>query len=252
VGQLAWLARCVSSRSWRRNGEAGCAAKGGRGFVVVDVETTGLDPDVDRVVEVALIRTDARGRVLSQWSTRVNPGGPIGAGAVHGITAADLVGAPRFSEVVPEVTARLAGRAVVAHHARFDVGFLAAEFTRAGWMLPALPVLCTYEASVHYLPGLGRRRLGDCCAAAGVPLTDAHSALGDARATAGLLQVYLDPRDGVPPRPEDRRLPRQATRVRGAQHPSRLRRLISGSAGTGERPPGVSRAAPSRNRAGDG
>jgi len=233
VGRLARLAGWVSSGAWRHGGGAGVAAGGGRGFVVVDVETTGLDPAVDRVVEVALIGTDTRGRVLSQWSTRLNPGGPIGAGAVHGITAADLVGAPQFSEVVPEVTARLAGRAVVAHHAVFDVGFLAAEFTRAGWVLPALPVLCTYEASVHYLPGLGRRRLGDCCAAAGIPLTDAHSALGDARATAGLLQVYLDPRDGIPPRRADRRLPRQAARVRRAKPASRLRRLRSRRAGQG-------------------
>ena len=172
----------------------------------MDVETTGLDPAVDRVVEVALIGTDTRGRVRWQRSTRVDPGGPVGAGDVHGITAADLVGAPRFGELVPELTARLAGQAVVAHHAGFDVGFLAAEYTRAGSLLPAVSVLCTWEASVHYLPGLARRRLADCCAAAGVPLTDAHSALGDARATAGLLQVYLDPQVGIPPRPEHQRL----------------------------------------------
>ncbi len=65
-----------------------------------------------------------------------------------------------------------------------------------------MPSLCTLEASNYYLPSMDRRRLADCCAAARVPLHGAHSALGDARATAGLLGYYLNPRNGTAPHPE--------------------------------------------------
>lgn len=115
----------------------------------------------------------------------VDPGRPRrfgGASGIHGLTAADVAGAFRFPELIPELMARLAGGLVVAHHAAFDVGFLAVEYARAGHVLPELAVVCTYEASVAYLPGLGRRWLADYCAAAGVALLDAHTAMGDARA----------------------------------------------------------------------
>ena len=72
------------------------------------------------------------------------------------------------------------------------------------------PVLCTLEASSHHLPHLERRRLADCCWAIGHPLVDAHSALGDARATAALLAAFMHPGIGLPPRTQDVELPGQA------------------------------------------
>ena len=154
------------------------------GFVVVDVETTGLAPDRHRVLEIAVVRTDPFGRIVDEWMTLLNPEGPVGATHIHGITATDVREAPRFRDVIGEVNARLAGRALVAHNAPFDIRFLAAEYTRAGLQLPPVPYLCTLEASWIYLPHLTRRRLADCCWACGIPLHEAHTALDDARATA--------------------------------------------------------------------
>lgn len=169
------------------------------GYVVLDVETTGLSPGTDRILEVAVLRCDARGRVLDEWVTRCNPDGPVGATHIHGITDADVKNSPRFASLVPELNARLAGLAVVAHNARFDLAFLRAEFAGAGWKLPYLPSICTLEASWHYLPQLDRRRLADCCLASGIRAQGAHSAIGDARATATLLASYLDPGFGPAP-----------------------------------------------------
>ena len=191
-----------------------------RGFTVVDVETTGLSPVQHRVLEVAVVRTDEHGRVVGEWSRRVNPVGPVGATHVHGITEADVADAPPFAELVPHLNAWLADSVVVAHHARFDMAFLRSEYGYAGWQLPWLPTLCTLEASAHYLPLLDRRRLADCCAAARIRHTGQHSALGDARATAALLGHYLDPRRGVPPRPEDLALLSQAPEVVWPTHPT--------------------------------
>lgn len=122
---------------------------GSGGFAVIDVETTGLSPTAHRVVELAVVRTDLSGRVLDEWSTRFNPEGPVGATHIHGITQRDVAHAPRFSELIPHITSRLAGHAVVAHNAKFDLAFLRNEYARAGWGMPWLPALCTLEASNH-------------------------------------------------------------------------------------------------------
>jgi DNA polymerase-3 subunit epsilon len=182
-------------------------------FVVMDVETTGLSASNHRIVEVALVTADPTGRVLDEWSTRLNPQGPVGAAHIHGITDADVAGAPVFADVLDEMNRRLAGAAVVAHNARFDLAFLRAEYARARWRLPYVPALCTLDASHHHLPHLARRRLVDCCEAVGHPLRHAHSALGDANATAALLAHYLHPRRGTPAHPDHLRMPHDALSV---------------------------------------
>ncbi|CAM3734880.1 exonuclease domain-containing protein [Nocardioides zeicaulis] len=182
-------------------------------FVVLDVETTGLSASTHRVVELALVTTDPTGRVVDEWSTRFNPQGPVGATHIHGITDADVKHAPLFADVVDQMSTRLSGAAVVAHNAPFDLAFLRAEYARASWRLPYLPTLCTLDASQHHLPHLPRRRLVDCCDAIGHPLTHAHSALGDAHATAALLAYYLNPRNGSHAHPDHLRMPHDALTV---------------------------------------
>ena len=179
-------------------------------FAVLDVETTGLRANEHRVVEIAVVTTDLCGVVLDEWSTRVNPQGPVGATHIHGITQADVADAPVFAEVLPELNRRLAKAAVAAHNARFDLAFVRREYQRAGWDLPFVPALCTLEASAYHLPSLDRRRLADCCWAVGVPVNGAHSALGDARATASLIAAFMHPTTGYPPLPEHTSLAEQA------------------------------------------
>ncbi|GAA2626401.1 hypothetical protein Adu01nite_60290 [Paractinoplanes durhamensis] len=91
---------------------------------------------------------------------------------------------------IGELAGLLAGRTFAAHHAALGLRFVAAEFGRGHVPMPAVPVLCTCEASRIHLPDLARRRLRDCCAAAGVEWS-ADGALDEARATAGLLGAYL-------------------------------------------------------------
>lgn len=160
-------------------------------FAVIDVETTGLDPDRHRILELAILRTDEHGRVLDQWTARFHPDGPVGATHIHGITDADVSDAPRFRDLAVVVGTALQDLVVVAHNAEFDVAFLRAEFTRAELPMPRFQAYCTLQGSTLYLPQLQRRRLSDCCAALGVELQGAHSALGDSFATADLLARYL-------------------------------------------------------------
>lgn len=170
----------------------------GHGFAVIDVETSGLSYRNHRVVEIAVVLTDTVGNIQHEWSTRVNPLGPVGPTHIHGLTQAHVQGAPTFPELIPQLVRLLAGRVLVAHNASFDQAFIAHEFARANWGWPAVPILCTLEESRYFLPHLGRRRLVDCCWAQRIALDDAHRALGDARATARLLRTYLEPGPGIP------------------------------------------------------
>ncbi|MBT2496210.1 Lsr2 family protein [Microbacterium sp. ISL-59] len=190
-------------------------------FAIIDVETTGLSPKKDRVLELAVVRVDQSGHVVDEWSTRFNPEGPVGASHIHGITQADVAHAPLFRDVAPSIVPYIAGLPIAAHNARFDLAFLRAEFRRAGWDVPWLPAYCTLDGSHHYLPNLDRRRLVDCCWSARVPLHDAHSALGDARATAGLLRHYLQSQDRVRPHPALMSVPHEARSVVWPAGPAR-------------------------------
>ncbi|QAY73718.1 DNA polymerase III subunit epsilon [Agromyces protaetiae] len=163
------------------------------GYAVVDLETTGFSPRYgDRIVEIAVVHVNEAGRITGEWDTLVNPERDLGPVHVHGVRAADVMRAPRFIEVADELLRLLAGRVVVAHNARFDLGFLAAEFARAGYAAPAFDEasLCTMLLARQLLPGAGRA-LADCCAAFDIEIGDAHQAAADAHATALLLSEYL-------------------------------------------------------------
>ena len=167
------------------------ALSGAPRFAVIDVETTGLDPERERVLELAILRADEQGRPIDQWVTRFHPGGPVRATHIHGITDADVAGAPRFADLAVQIGTALQGLVLVAHNAEFDLAFLQAEFARASLPMPQVSTYCTLQGSTVYLPHLRRRTLAECCAALGVTHQQAHSALGDAYAAAGLLERYL-------------------------------------------------------------
>ena len=91
------------------------------------VETTGLDPRRgDRVIEVAVVR-GRLGEAPRVWTTLLDPGRPVGATHIHGITDAMVVGQPRFPAALPALARSLDGALPVAHNASFDNGFLKAK-----------------------------------------------------------------------------------------------------------------------------
>jgi DNA polymerase-3 subunit epsilon len=157
------------------------------GFAVIDVETTGLSAQTDRVLEIAVVRTDAHGEVLGELSTLVNARRPPAQTRVHGITAADLEGAPFFEDLLGELAYWLGGAVLVGHNVTFDIGFLRAELYRAGVMLPSVAMVCTQALAYQHMPYLESHRLPSCCAAIGYQHDDHHTALGDARAARALL-----------------------------------------------------------------
>jgi DNA polymerase-3 subunit epsilon len=160
-------------------------------LAVVDLETTGFSPTKDRIVEIGVFRTTADGRTLSEWSTLVNPDRDMGATRVHGIRASDVRDAPTFREIAGDLAAQLAGAFMVAHNARFDASFVAAEFRRLPSRPPALKPLCTLSLAKLLCSDLERRSLEHCCEHFGIRRSGAHRASDDAKATAAVLHACL-------------------------------------------------------------
>lgn len=163
------------------------------GYAVVDLETTGLFPQRhDRIIEISLITLSDTGEIQSEWTTLVNPERDPGPTDIHGISARDVFAAPTFRELASHVVRTFNGRTLVAHNSRFDTQFLDHEFARAGvGTRPPTPSLCTMHLSSSYARGVSRK-LKDCCVAASIDHRDEHTALGDARAVAGLLRHYVE------------------------------------------------------------
>lgn len=164
------------------------------GFVVFDLETTGLNPKrSDRIVEIGVVHVSREGEMTEQWQTLLNPERDLGPTRIHGIRGADVRDAPRFSGIADELRELFDNRTIVAHNASFDTRFLLSEWERAGLLAGSsldLSALCTMQLASKLIPGAGRA-LADCCAAFDITNDNAHSALSDARATANLLSEYM-------------------------------------------------------------
>lgn len=108
-------------------------------------QTTGLNPyRHDRVIELAALMMSLDGEVCREFVTLINPERDIGPTNIHGLTASDIVTAPRFAEVAWLLLDMLNGCAAVAgHNIRFDHSFLSAEFSRLGLTFPLGPTVCT-------------------------------------------------------------------------------------------------------------
>jgi DNA polymerase III epsilon subunit-like protein len=163
---------------------------GGTGYAVVDLEATGPNPKRHRVVEVAVVLLDRDCRVEGEFSTLLDPAGPVGPTHIHGIAGHDTEGAPAFADIAPYLLRLLHGRVLVGHHVNCDRGFLVGEYSRLGVVFPDVPTLCTMRLAADHLPALATPSLRACCAAAGLPAYAEHTALGDAHAAAALLGHY--------------------------------------------------------------
>ncbi|MCX6405137.1 MAG: 3'-5' exonuclease [Actinobacteria bacterium] len=115
-------------------------------YVVVDVETSGLEPDQGaRVIEIAAIRTPGDGTVTDSFHTLINPeSNDVGLTSLHAITAEMVADAPVFAQVANHVRGIFSNAIFVAHHALFDERFVASEFAHAGEELNPMPGTCTY------------------------------------------------------------------------------------------------------------
>ena len=160
-------------------------------IVVVDFETTGLNPKKNRVIEIGAVRIRA-GQVVEEYSRFVNPGEPIPPEITRltGISDAMVQDAGSAEVEIPKLIEFIGDAAFAAHNAKFDYAMLKGECAHLGierdW-----PVLDTLELARRLYPSLSSYKLGKVCKMLGISLKGAHRAVNDARATAQMLNRML-------------------------------------------------------------
>ncbi len=159
-------------------------------FVVFDLETTGLARPSSRICEIGAVRIE-RLAIGASFQTFVEPDCPVTRSSerVTGITNADLSGAPRIGQALPRFVAFARTSVLVAHNARFDVGFIDRELDRQCGKRLAATVIDTMPLARNLLPGrVERTSLAALAVFFGVSVEPCHRALPDAQATA---EVFL-------------------------------------------------------------
>ncbi|MGE5596220.1 MAG: helicase C-terminal domain-containing protein [Hyphomicrobiales bacterium] len=155
-----------------------------RTYVALDLETTGLDPENDRVTEIGALRFTEDGDELETFETLVNPGRPIPpfVEQLTGVTNEAVANAPKL-ECVADRFREFVGNATVVGQ---NVGFDLAHLRRRGIALD-VPAVDTAELSRLLMPMAGSRGLMDLAAGLGVAAGVHHRALPDARTAAGIF-----------------------------------------------------------------
>ena len=162
-------------------------------FVVIDLETTGLNPASAAITEIAAVRI-ANGRVTQEFHTLVNPGRRIPAAITRltGITDDMVRNHSRIDQIFPQLHTFFGAATLVAHNADFDLGFLNFDVQR----LQSAPLLnqsvCTLRLAKRLLTGMRSRSLDAVASHLGVSGFDRHRALGDARITAEVFLIFLE------------------------------------------------------------
>jgi DNA polymerase III epsilon subunit family exonuclease len=161
-----------------------------RELVVIDVETTGTDPKMSDLLEIAAVKVKGT-NVVDSWSTLVNPGRPIVGNQVHGITDKDVAGAPSPKEAAEQLLKFVGDATVVGHNVGFDLGFIE-EAKGDGFRFAPGSYLDTLVIAREGYPGEGSYKLPDLAKFFGVELGQSHRALPDAEATASLLLWFAN------------------------------------------------------------
>jgi len=156
---------------------------------IIGFETTGLVPGGDRVVEVSVVLSESGQPPLLALDTLVNPGRPVGATDIHGITDADVAGAPPFEEIAGNLVDAVSDCVLAMYNVQFDMPFLVYELQRIG-VRHSPPHVCLM--SMRPLLGLGARcSLDEACRAHGVDCAPSQRAAHEAMAAARLWRLYL-------------------------------------------------------------
>jgi CBS domain-containing protein len=162
--------------------------------VVIDTETTSLDPAKARIVEIAAVRL-AGGRVEIDDAfvrlVRPDEAVPASAVAIHHIDDAKLAGAPGFGQVWPELLAFMGNAVVIGHTLGFDLAVLRRECERADARFSRPRTLDTRLLAQVAEPNLASFTLEGLSSWLGVDIKNRHSALGDAVATARIFCALL-------------------------------------------------------------
>lgn len=158
-------------------------------LAIVDVETTGLNPRLERVIEIGILRVED-GKIKRRMDMLINPVTyvPPFITEITGITNRDVESAPTFYDRYQEIFHMLDGALFVAHNAPFDYGFLREEFNRVGLNFEA-NTLCTARLSRKIFPEHHSHSLSSLIERYGFKCARRHRAFDDAEVLHKFLRM---------------------------------------------------------------
>lgn len=159
-------------------------------YIVIDVETTGLSPDDDRIIEVAAVKCE-NDRIVDSFHSLINPGRRIPANVTKltGIKNADVADAPDMDAVAPELSEFIDNLPLVAHNANFDIKFIANAFKRAG-VSKGMLYIDTLALARNAYPNMPNHKLSTLINELGLlDHEQEHRAMSDVEATQRLYMA---------------------------------------------------------------
>jgi DNA polymerase-3 subunit epsilon len=163
-----------------------------KNYVVIDLETTGLDYKTEQITEIGAVKLDSEFNEIERFHTLVGLAGgkdiPEFITKLTGITAEDLIGQPSESDALKQLEEFTGDSIVVAQNAPFDLSFI----SRGG--IHPKEFLCT-RALVRYVEPELSASLKDVTARNGIELNGHHRALNDVKATIEVMKLYLAKND---------------------------------------------------------
>ncbi len=163
-------------------------------LISLDIETTGLDPNQDAIIEIGAVRFNEK-RIEAEYSQLINPRRPVSQFITNltGISNTMLMNQPYLVDLLPEVLSFIGDATIVGHNVGFDLSF----FHKLG-ALRTNPTIDTYELASVLLPKAARYNLAALAQALGVVQANAHRALDDARATHGVYRRLMEVLESLP------------------------------------------------------
>lgn len=167
-------------------------------FVALDLETTGTNPKIDRIIEIGMALYK-NGELIKTYKTLINPGITIDARITEltGITNSDVAGKPRISEVIAEVVEFIGDEPILGHNVIFDYSFLKKAATNNGLSVNNQGI-DTLKMARRILPELPHRNLSYLCDHFGIDAGNSHRAFDDAISAAKVYEAMraIKPQDG--------------------------------------------------------
>lgn len=166
-------------------------------YAIVDIETTGIYSRKHSITEIAIIIHDGK-EIVDTFQSLVNPETNITpfVSRLTGITNAMLHDASKFFEIAKKVWDLTEDAVFVAHSVNFDYSYIHEEFKSLGADFKRKK-LCTVRLSRKIFPGYPTYSLGSICASLDIPFANRHRAMGDAAATAKLLNFVCSTIQGM-------------------------------------------------------
>lgn len=162
-------------------------------YVIVDIETTGLDPAVDEIIEIGAIKVENR-EIKDIFNKLAKPEKPIPQNIVEltGITQDILNNELPIKPVLSQFADFLGDRIIVAHNAEFDTSFLRLKMKK--WLNKGLDnfIACTLLMSRDILPNLENHKLPTVARYFNLDIANRHRAIGDAELTYQIWLKFLD------------------------------------------------------------